>query len=324
MTHFRRSKGFLSKLPGRLTLVVLFSSVYPMVPEQEYDKTEVIYGRKHGLALTMVIYEPTTVESNGIGAIWLASGGYRSDYNIILKHEEKGFIDSFLERGFTVFAVLHSSQPRFSAIEMLDDIRRSIRYTRTHAQEYEVDPNRLCISGVSAGGNLALIMATTGTEGDPDAEDPVARASSYVQAVGSFYGPVDFLNYGEPGVVALGVGPYAWIKAPFDFKEFDSESKTYERVTDQERIHELGREISPLYHVSADDPPVLLFHGDRDHNVPIQQSRVLMEKLESVGVPAKLIVREGKGHGWKEVATTEMRILADWFLEQFKKEVTSE
>lgn len=255
MKHFPRASAPFLKFPEKvIILFLLLSSVHSAVPEKQFNKTEVIYGRKHGMALTMVIYEPD-IQKNGIGFVWLASGGYRSDYNTLLSHEKKGILDPFLRKGFTIFAVLHPSEPRFSAVEMPDEIHRSI-----------------------------------------------------------------LLNYGAPGVVALGVGPLSFVPAPFDFKEWDSETKTYERITDQGKIHEIGRRISPLYHVTADDPPVLLFHGTDDPIVPIQQAEILMEKLKSVGVPARLIAREGKRHGWKGIIQTELDILADWFLEQFQAE----
>jgi dipeptidyl aminopeptidase/acylaminoacyl peptidase len=77
------------------------------------------------------------------------------------------------------------------------------------------------------------------------------------------------------------------------------------------------REMSPVTHVSADDPPTILIHGDQDKAVPVQQSRSLNERLREARVPARLIVREGMGHaypGWE----SDTVLIADWFDEHLR------
>jgi dipeptidyl aminopeptidase/acylaminoacyl peptidase len=72
------------------------------------------------------------------------------------------------------------------------------------------------------------------------------------------------------------------------------------------------RDYSPVTHVSTDDPPTILIHGDQDKSVPLQQSRRLIERLEAAKVPARLVVRAGAGHayaGWDADAA----LIADWF-----------
>ena len=75
---------------------------------------------------------------------------------------------------------------------------------------------------------------------------------------------------------------------------------------------EIGSEISPVTHVTADDPPTLIIHGDADKLVPIQQAQLIIEKLKAAGVPAELVVKEGKAHGWPNL-TADMTVIADWF-----------
>lgn len=72
------------------------------------------------------------------------------------------------------------------------------------------------------------------------------------------------------------------------------------------------REMSPVTHVTADDPPTILIHGDQDRAVPVGQSRSIIERLSDAKVPARLVVREGVGHaypGWE----ADTRLIADWF-----------
>src|SRR5206468_11140135 len=141
-------------------------------------------------------------------------------------------------------------------------------YIRFHAKDYKIDPDRIGITGGSAGGHLSLMQGTAGDKGDPKAKDPVNRTSSRVQAVACFFPPTDFLNYGKKGEDAIGRGILKNFKAPFDFHELDPKTRTFVKIADEERIKELGRSISPITHVSADDPPVLIIHGDADKLVP--------------------------------------------------------
>jgi dipeptidyl aminopeptidase/acylaminoacyl peptidase len=156
------------------------------------------------------------------------------------------------------------------------------------------------------------MQATAGDLGKPNPLDSISRTSSRVQAVAAFFPPTDFLNYGKPGESALGVGRLSGYRAPFRFEELDFRQHIWVPITDQARIQEIGKSISPITHVSSDDPPTLLIHGDADQLVPIQQSETMLAKLKSVGVEAKLVVEHGGQHGWAHI-TRDFETVADWF-----------
>jgi len=273
---------------------------------------DVIYHRKDGTALTMDVFVPKK-NANGAAVIWAISGGWFSSHANI---NPKG-MEPFTERGYTVFAVVHGSQPRYTIPEILTDMHRAVRFIRHHAKDYKIDPNRIGITGGSAGGHLSLMQGTAGDLGDAKAKDPISTMSSRVQAVACFFPPTDFLNYGEKGKDAIGRGTLAAFKAPFDFKLFDAKTKAFERITDEKAIVELGRRISPITHVTADDAPTLIIHGDKDLLVPIQQAEVIVAKFKEVGVPAELVVRPGAVHGWKDMHK-DLSLFADWFDKHLK------
>jgi acetyl esterase/lipase len=133
-----------------------------------------------------------------------------------------------------------------------------------------------------------------------------------VQAVACFFPPTDFLNYGKPGEDALGRGILSGFKAPFVFQEFDPKTKSFVPVTDEEKFVAIGRKISPFNHVSSDDPPTLIIHGDADKLVPYQQAEIIINKLKESGVAAELVNRPGAGHGWPKIQD-DLRLFADWF-----------
>jgi len=276
-------------------------------------KEDVIYGRKHGMALTLDVLTPE--KAKGIGVIFAVSGGWFSDRAAIRPNR----LAELLARGYTVFAVVHGSQPRFTIPEVVEDMHRAVRFIRHNARDYGIDPERIGISGGSAGGHLSLMQGTAGRPGDPNAKDPVDRESSAVQAVACFYPPTDFLNYGQPGEVALGYGTLKDFRAPFEFNEFDPKLRRIVPIADQNRILEIGRSISPAYHASPGDAPALIIHGDADKLVPIQQAQVIVEKLQAAGVPARLVTKPGAGHGWSGV-DKDVAAFADWFDEHLGKE----
>ncbi len=291
-------------------LLGVFAAVTPaQEPESPLFKrtTDVIYGRKHGTALTMDVFTPSK-NSRGVGIIWVVSGGWFSSHDGV----NPGFPTPFLKRGYTVFAVVHGSQPKFTIPEILEDMHRATRFIRAHAKEYGIDPNRIGIMGGSAGGHLSLMQGMAGKAGDPRAKDPVDRESSRVQAVACFFPPTDFLNYGEPGKDALGRGVLKDFKAPFVFQEFDPRTRAYVPITDEEKFLAIGRAISPVTHVSADDPPTLIIHGDADKLVPIQQAELIIDKLKKAKVPAELVVKKGAAHGWPTIGK-DLERFADWF-----------
>lgn len=277
-------------------------------------KEDVIYGRKDGLAMTMDVFTPKE-NKNGAAVIFCVSGGWVSAHAAI----HPSFVQEFLNRGYTVFAVVHGSQPKYTNLEAVADMNRAVRFIRTHAADYGVDPNRFGITGASAGGHLSLMIGTAGTDGSADSMDPVDKSSSRVQAVACFFPPTDFLNYGKEGENAMGRGVLANFRAPFDYQYYDEAKREFEPITDEAKLLELGKEVSPVYHVTADDPPTLIIHGDADTLVPIQQAQLVIDKLKAAGVEAELVTKPGAGHGWPDLLK-DMATIADWFDKHLKKE----
>ncbi|MHC5539968.1 prolyl oligopeptidase family serine peptidase [Singulisphaera rosea] len=283
----------------------------PVLAEEgsAYQRREdVIYGRKFGTALTMDVFTPGK-GANGAAVVMVISGGFLSSHDAILPN----FARPLLDRGYTVFAVVHGSQPLFTIPEMIQDMNRAVRYIRHHAKEFGVDPGRIGITGASAGGHLSLMQGLAGGPGDPNAKDAVDRESSRVEAVACFFPPTDFLNYGEAGRELIQAKDHGrFFRPAFDYRELDKETNLWVTISDPARLREITRGISPITHVSRDDPPTLIIHGDSDRLVPLQQSEVIVEKLKGAGVTAELVVKQGSGHGWLTM-TQDMSKIADWF-----------
>ncbi len=301
----------------RIALMLLLASfglpVARAADAPSYDRREdVIYGRKFGTALTMDVFTPKE-HAKGVGVILVVSGGWFSAHEAI----SPALVAPMVDRGYTVFAVVHGSQPKFTIPEIVQDMNRAVRFIRFHAKDYGIDPDRLGIYGGSAGGHLSLMQGMAGDTGNPEAKDPIDKVSSRVQAVACFFPPTDFLNYGKPGEIALGRGILENFQAPFDFQELDRSRNVFVPIVDHAERLRIGRRISPIYSVSEDDPPTLIFHGDADKLVPIQQAEILIERLKDKGVEAKLVVKPGAAHGWPDLPK-DLSQFADWFDEHLK------
>ena len=299
-----------------LACLTLSASTVAEAAEPSFTRTrDVIYGRKFGTALTMEVFTPKN-NANGAAVIWVVSGGWVSAHEVAEPAFPFSPVNELVGRGYTVFAVVHGSQPKFTIPEILQDMNRAVRFIRSHAADYKIDPDRIGIEGGSAGGHLSLMQGTAGDLGDPKAKDPIDRVSSRVQAVACFFPPTDFLNYGKPGENAIGRGTLKNFSSPFAFQELTTKTQKYGGeyvpITDEDKILESVRQISPINHVTADDPPTLIIHGDKDFLVPIQQAEIFVAKLKEAGVPAELVVKSGAAHGWANL-DKDMSTIVDWF-----------
>ncbi len=162
---------------------------------------------------------------------------------------------------------LSDTAPYPAAVE---DCRAAVRWLRAHAREHGLDPDRIGAFGPSAGGHLALMLGTV-------ADDPRETVSARVRAVASWFGPADLTRVPSRG---------------------DGAAAAFLGASREERP-DLWREASPVTHVSADDPPALLVHGDRDSTVPIGHSEAMLAALRGAGVEARLLRVRGAGHGFQ-------------------------
>lgn len=281
---------------ARLVLIVLFVLFCAGVQAADVTRErDVVYQHTQGVALTMDVFVPE--KPNGIGIIRIVSGGWKSSHSRV----KDGFSSPYTGNGYTVFAVFHGSQPRYQVRDIIGFMHRAVRFIRTNADRWNIDPDRIGVTGSSAGGHLSLVLATKGGPGNPNAKDRVERASSAVQAAAVFYPPTDYLNWSEPGDDCVGVGRQErWQPA------FGEESKT------AEGRQALGRHMSSIYHISEQTPPISIIHGDADPVVPLFQSQSFKKTAESKGVTIELVIKEGAKHGWPNKQEDEVQFV-NWF-----------
>jgi acetyl esterase/lipase len=282
-----------------------------------YKIDELIYGRKDGVALTMLHINPRT-KSNGKSIIWVIAGSWFSSY----QQAERTIRPSsmFLDKGFTVFLVILGSQPRYAIPDEIEDAKRAVRYIRYNAKQWQIDADKIGITGGSAGGHLSLAVAMADEKIDSLATDPVNRVSSRVQAAAVLYPPTDCLNWGGPGLSFINnknIQLANSIYGALDFTKWNALTATYDHVNDTAARNKIAKEMSPIYYVSADDPPIFIIHGDADKIVPLQQSETFIARLKEAGVQNKFIIKKGGIHN-PGTMLPEFLDFADWFEKNLK------
>jgi acetyl esterase/lipase len=198
-----------------------------------------------------------------------------------------------LDAGFTVFAVRHGSSPKFSIPEVVSDVRRSVRFVRKNAQAYGVDPDRLGVFGMSAGGHLSLVLGTTADADPPNDNDPLAGVSSRVQAVVAYVPPTDLR------IMVWDAKDHLPAYKQFPALDLDLEE---------------AAKYSPLLFVTPDDAPTLLVAGQKDELVPVKHSHDILAAFQQKNVPAELALFEESGHGLSPADLEEaMQRQVAWF-----------
>ena len=261
---------------------------------------------------------PTTPrgKANGLAIIDIISGGWSAARGRLEDHKKAQIYDIACGRGYTVFAIRPGSSSKYCAMEMVDNLKLGIRWVKEHASEYKIDPDRMALTGASAGGHLTCLSVVLAEDGDPGAKDPLKRHSTRVKAAVAFFPPTDFLNWGNMQLnKSPGKSPVALMLGGLLF-EGGIRKQTPEEIEAQ-----MGK-ISPARLVTGKEPPMLLIHGDADVLVPLKQSQVMLEALKKAGVPCELIVKKGGGHPWPTI-NEEVAIAADWMDRQLQAQETA-
>jgi acetyl esterase/lipase len=187
------------------------------------------------------------------------------------KAEAAMFARMMTAQGYLVVSVNYRLHPEAQFPAMIQDVKCAIRSLRANAAQYNLDPNRIGAVGVSAGGHLVSMLGTTDASAGWDVGEYLDQ-SSQVQAVVAMAGVMDlsrsFPNADIEAMKRVGFGEYNVVEA------------------------------SPISHVTADSPPFLLIHGDRDELVPLEQSQRMYERLLQENVLAELVVVKNASHSF--------------------------
>jgi len=246
----------------------------PAGPKGIVQLHDVVTGKGGEVDLHAEIAYPANAPAPLPAIIWIHGGGW-------FKGGYKGSpAFRLVGSGYFVASIEYRFSQAAKWPAQIQDCKLAVRWLRANAAKYNVDPNRIGVWGSSAGGHLVTCLGTMADMKEYEGDGGYPGVSSAVQAVVDFFGPTDFTHaeiYSAPAIkMTEGLFGVPCEKAPG-----------------------LWKSGSPLFHVKAGDPPMLLVHGDADDLVPIAQSKVFDEALTKAGVPHELLVVKNAGHDFK-------------------------
>lgn len=183
-------------------------------------------------------------------------------------------------QGYVAVTVSYRLAPKYQFPAAVHDVKEAVRWLRANAKQYHVDPERIGVTGGSAGGHLAQFLGVTADVKGFEGKGGHLDKSSRVSCVVNYYGPSDFTKSYGKSVDAAEVLPL-WLGGNLD--------KAMHR-------HIVA---SPLNWVTPDAAPTLCIHGTQDKYVAHEQAVWLVDRLKAAGVEADLVTLEGAGHGFK-------------------------
>ncbi len=179
----------------------------------------------------------------------------------------------FAEHGYVAVAISYRLAPQSKFPAQIYDCQAAVRWMRTHASEFKIDPQRIGGFGYSAGGHLVALLGTLDDNEFKETGVPKDAPSARLQCV-----------------VAGG--------APCDFRELPADSGflSYWLAGSRAEKSDNYRNASPAAFITPDDPPMYFFSGVDDALVPIASPQKMVASLQKAGVTAEMHAIKNAGH----------------------------
>lgn len=269
----------------------------PVVPDGVVFETGIEYSNPDNQHLQLDLARPKAGQGPFPAVICIHGGGFRAG-------KREGYDAQCIrlaQHGYVAITITYRLAPKYPFPAAIHDCKAAVRWLRANAAKYHVDPNRIGVTGGSAGGHLAQFLAVTGDVKEFEGDGGNPEASSKVACVVNVYGPSDFTKSYGKSVDAAEVLPL--------FLGGDLETARQKHLR-----------ASPLYWVTPNAAPTLCIHGTEDKYVAHEQAVWLVDKLKAAGVDAELLTLEGAGHGFKgkDAETAENAMIA-FFDKHLKK-----
>lgn len=267
--------------------------VYPKTVQVKVDVAYLAANRKEKADLYFPLDHNKAKPLPGI--IVIHGGGFNDGDKA--RSRELNIAESLTLKGYVCMSInykLRRMQGQVTWPQSVYDAKAAVRFLRKEAVALGVDPDRIGVIGCSAGGNLAMMLATTGPADGFDAVkgEPSQDISARVTCAIDFYGAVDLMNY-------------------HDMKMF---AKT------REEAPELYRKGSPITYLDAKDAPMLLVHGTADTTVVLSQSETFLKIAKEKGATCTLEVIPGAPHTFDlQPKQRDLRPLVTGFFDQHLK-----
>ena len=290
-----------------LNLVISFGSVAKGANEAfpaYRSELNIVYARVGDRELKLNAFLPTKTNTP-VPAIVEIHGGWWFGGEAAKQVQGVGGRQWFMRDGLAIFSIQYRLGEAGGFPQNIRDCRNAIRFIRQNAKRFNIDPNRIDVTGGSAGGHLSLMVAMVPENFDDGGPTPgLEGVSSKVSGSFSFIPPTDFVrfwNQGPEDSTTNLQGKVAY-RSPDPTIPYDSRPRLrvlFHGVTPNTESHKaLYRMMSPVAHVRKNVPPLLICDGDVDPIVPGLHEKILYEKLRAVGADATYWMTVNGGHSF--------------------------
>ena len=270
------SRAQVQALALLCVVLPLVSGCLGRLPSSVRVQRDLEYAHVNGQTLKLDLYSPKQPVGKLPVVVWIHGGAWNSGSKEVCP------IGFMAAKNLAIVSMDYRLTQVAPFPAQLDDCKAVIRWLRAHADQFDLDANHIGIFGASAGGHLALLLATT--MDNPKMEGDVGgnlNFSSRVQCVCAFYPPTDLDRLvSNPATRADPDGDVAKLIGGAVAQNEDK-----------------ARAASPLTYVDKNCAPIFLMHGGADKLVPPEQSQLFYDALIKAGVEAQLVIVPGKGHG---------------------------
>ena len=239
--------------------------------------------------LKMDIVRPVSKEKTP-AVIFVPGGGW------IVAPKEQGNQLTFklAETGFAVASIEYRTIVQANYVDIVGDVKAAVRYLRAHADEFNIDKNKIAIMGVSAGGWISsMVGVTAGVEKFDFGEN--LNQSSKVQAVIDIFGPSDLTKIGADYSKEI---QESWTSASGEVSLLANGLAGFKDNKGGSILDtpETAKATNPITYIGKNAPPFLIFHGNKDTTVSPSQSKILYDALIKNNIVADYYVISGGEH----------------------------
>lgn len=247
-----------------------------VVPDDIKFESGVEYANPDNQHLQLNIARPKNSDAALPCVLCVHGGGFRAGnrdgYNPLLI--------KFAQRGYVAVTVSYRLAPKYQFPAAIYDVKAAVRWLKANASAYRIDPERIGVTGDSAGGHLVQFLGVTADVKQFEGDEGNPTQSTRVACVVNRYGPSDFTKSYGKSVDAAEVLPL-WLGGNLE--------------TAREK-HIIS---SPLNWVTPSAAPTLILHGTDDKYVAYEQGVWMRDRLQNAGVHVEMLTLEGAGHGFK-------------------------
>jgi acetyl esterase/lipase len=275
-------------------------------PREVVITKDIVYSHVEGEQLKLDIGRPAG-EGPFPAVVFFHGGGWQQGD----KWHMHKWIRKVVPAGYVGVSVAYRFAPEYKWPSQVEDAKAAIRFLRAHANEYNINEHKISVMGESAGGYLALMVGLTSPKDSLEGKSEFGGVPSNVQAVVSFFSATDFSQPRQE------LSPELQQEMQKYYNKSLEEVRTDFTGTADAHDPRLAT-MSVISYVDANDPPVLIFHGDRDPFVSVEHAAKLRDKLQAANVAHEMVIVKGGGHGWtgpaEERTTAQMMKFLDAIL----------